>query len=916
MAVLGDSPRPLASARRLGLVAGGCVAVVAATAVLVGSASHERAEPALPSAPSAIATLPLRVEWGGCAEVRWRNDAPWCLVGAGAVLRLWIEDPRHERLEVAVDGSVVPVERFAIEGEPGGGLRVRVPAGAASLVVRVPDTPPGEGAWSLALGPVASELPLRLPAEIGRAIGERDAEAARRAAERTFADALAGGRLSQAVDLALVVTFELARRRLDAAAAARLLQRVDAAAQRYPKGRGDLAAYRGLHHWYRGATQDAAESLRDAARVAVRLEDTALAADAIPIYAETLAQLGYFEDARRWAREGLRIVRARHPCELGSALRTVGWVNLRLRQRGRPHDDPAPFLQEALQVFDAGGRCPRAAKRGGAHLSLALLALDQGRLDDAAARLAAIDRAALALDERVLADDIDVRIGLAQDDVARAGAAYERLVHSAGRSGTSDARWRLHTRRGCLLERRGDDVGAIAAFRLAEAELDELVRLQAVGIGRGELAERYHESTDALVERLLARGEPERAWCIVRQDQARRRTATAAPSVLSTTERAELDEEIRRYRQHRLEADELEARADELPRDERASVLHDAALAREASRALANALAKTLGTRAPHPRCAELAPPAPGELLLGLYPREREWLVLATDDVVGTIVAAVPAPAPDDPPEALARALLEPVGARLEAATRVRVLAHRQAQRIDVHALPWRGAPLGTRVPVSYGVELPITPASASTSSGRRALLVADPTDTLEGAEAEVARVHEQLASAGWTTSVVSRRDLPPPGTLSLAGHDLFHYAGHAEASSRSDRGGWPPFPGGEAGWAAFLELGPAGRLTAHDVITTRQTPRMAVLAGCRTGALELDHGHTSLALAFLVAGSEQVIASAEAVQDARGARFAQELYAALERGSELDLVQAMQRAQRALWDAGEEPAGYRVWVR
>lgn len=908
----------MAGARSRGrsVAAGGLVAVAAAVAVVMGSTPRERTEPtALPAAGPSVAP-PLRVEWGGCAEVRWRDDAPWCLVGEGAVLRLWIEGSRYEAIEVAVDGAVVPVERFAIEGEPGGGLRVPVPAGATALVVRVPDAALDEGAWSLALGPAGSEPPLRLSAELGRAIGERDAEAARRAAEGAFADTLADGRLSQAVDLALVVAFELARRRLDATATAGLLQHVDAAAQRYPKGRGDLAAYRGLHHWYRGATQDAAESLRDAARVAMRLEDTALAADAIPIYAETLAQLGYFEDARRWAREGLRIVRARHPCELGSALRTVGWVNLRLRQRGRPHDDPAPFLEEALQVFGAAGSCPRPAKLGGAHLSLGLLALDQGRLEEAAARLAAIDRTVLTLDERVLVDDADVRLGLAQGDVVRAEAAYERLVESAEQVGTADARWRLHTREGRLLEQRAKDTEAIEAFRRAEAELDELVRLQAVGIGRSELAERYHESTDALVSRLLARGETAAAWCIVRQDQARRRTAAAAPSVLPATERAELDETIRRYREHRLEAAELEARADELPRDERTVALHDAARAREAARGLANALAKTLGTRAPHPRCAELAPPAPGELLLGLYPREREWLVLATDDVAGPSVTAVPAPALDDTPEALARAVLEPVGARLEAAARVRVLAHREAQRLDVHALPWQGAPLGTRVPVSYGVELSIAREPVPKPVGRRALLVADPTATLEGAEVEVARVHDQLAAAGWTTSVISRRDLPAPGTVSLAGYDLFHYAGHAEASLRPDRGGWPPYPGGEAGWAAFLELGPAGRLTVHDVITTSAAPRMAVLAGCRTGALELDTGQTSMALAFLVAGTEQVIASAEAIEDARGARLAQELYAALVQDSATDLVLAMQRAQRALWAAGEEPAGYRVWVR
>jgi CHAT domain-containing protein len=70
------------------------------------------------------------------------------------------------------------------------------------------------------------------------------------------------------------------------------------------------------------------------------------------------------------------------------------------------------------------------------------------------------------------------------------------------------------------------------------------------------------------------------------------------------------------------------------------------------------------------------------------------------------------------------------------------------------------------------------------------------------------------------------------------------------------------------------------------------------------------------MALAFLVAGSEQVVASVDAVEDARGARLARGLYEALVREPGVDLALAMQRAQRGLWEAGEEPAGYRVWVR
>jgi hypothetical protein len=705
----------------------------------------------------------------------------------------------------------------------------------------------------------------------------------------------------------------LSRSRLDPQVAEDLLQLVEDAALRYPKGRGDLAAYRGLHRWYQGQTLAAAELLRDATRLAMRLDDEVLGAEATPMYAATLAELGYFEDAALRASEGLELIRrTRAACELGSALRTVGWVNLLLRQRGHPAADPRPFLMEALQVFGSDGQCPRPEKLGGARLSLALLDLEQRHLDHAARQLGQIDREKLTLDERMHVDDIHVRLALARGDAAGGWSAYERLRRSVDAVDTAEARWRLHTRRGRLLEQDGNGSGAEAAYRAAERELDAIVRLQAVGIGRGELADRYHESTAALVSLLLQRDDVDDAWCIVREDQARRRTAAVAPDELDAEQQQALEETIRWYRQEKLEAESLQEAAHRLPGDEARDKLDAAAKAHDRARAFANQLANTLGKLAPPPRCEELTPPSEGELLLGLYPLERDWLIFASNRLE-TTVHVVSAPRLDRP-ELLADALFEPLGPRLDVARRVRVLAHREAQGIDVHRLPWAGEPLVARVPVGYGVELRAR--SGPPEPGYRALLVVDPTATLEGAEAEIEQVDGSLIAAGWATEVIEKTDALVPSVVSLEGYDLFHYAGHAEDSQRPERGGWPPYPGGEAGWAGFLELGKAGRLTVHDVTTMSSVPRAVVLAGCRTGALELDTGQTSLALAFLVAGSEQVVASAEAVDDARGARFARGFYEALVREPGLDLVAAMQQAQRGLWESGEELAGYRVWVR
>lgn len=901
----------------------GVVTTAAVARLVLGPASRPSLDPPT-TIEDASPPVDLRVEWDGCADVRLWDDAPVCVVDPEQPLRLWIEGLAAERLELVVDGVVVPAERYSVAGEVGEGLRVHVHAEATTLGLRPVGAAAAEVTWALRLGPASSEPPsealLAARKAIAAAIQARDAPGAQRATTRAHALALAEGHLELAVDMVLEVVFHASKLHLDPEITAGLLRDVEAAALRYPGGRGDLACYRGLYHWYMGENQDAAEQLREAARQARRLEDRELAAESLPIYAEALAQLGYYEDALLRAREAERIVRARERhCELGSVLRTVGWMNLGLQRRGRDHDDPVRFFEEALAIFRKGGQCSRPGKLGGVRLSLALLALDQGRPGDAAAQLERVDRQRLTLDERLQVDDIELRLALARDaSPAPPRAAYERLRGSVAAVDTADARWRLHTRHGRLLEREGDAAGAIAAYGAAELELDALVRLQAVGIGRGELADRYHESTEALVSLHVGRGDVGEAWCIVRQDQARRRAAAIASATLDPLRRAELEATIRRYREAKLVTETQEARARDLPLDEAQEVLESAARTREEVRALASELSKTLGRLAPQPRCTELSPPAAGELLLGLYPRERDWLVFA-GDAQGTSVHVVAAPRPDAGPEVLAGALLEPVRPQLAGASRVRVLAHRQAQAIDVHRLPWGGEPLGVAVPVSYGVELPVRSETSESRHEHRAFLVADPTNTLAGAEDEVDEVDERLVAAGWSTEVSDRLE---PGAVSLAGYELFHYAGHAESAGhagsgvRLEEGGWPPYPGGEAGWAAFLELGRAGRLTVHDVTTMSSVPRLAVLAGCRTGALELDTGRTSLALAFLVAGSEQVVASADAVEDALGARFARGFYEALVREPKADLVAAMQAAQRGLWAAGQQPPGYRVWVR
>jgi len=94
----------------------------------------------------------------------------------------------------------------------------------------------------------------------------------------------------------------------------------------------------------------------------------------------------------------------------------------------------------------------------------------------------------------------------------------------------------------------------------------------------------------------------------------------------------------------------------------------------------------------------------------------------------------------------------------------------------------------------------------------------------------------------------------------------------------------------------------------------------VVVLAGCETGRAE-DHlvaGGVHVAGAFLVAGSQTVIAASTRVPDEVALTLSRSLYADPQALLQ-DPVRALQRAQLALRDAGQPAsawAGFRAWTR
>jgi tetratricopeptide (TPR) repeat protein len=102
------------------------------------------------------------------------------------------------------------------------------------------------------------------------------------------------------------------------------------------------------------------------------------------------------------------------------------------------------------------------------------------------------------------------------------------------------------------------------------------------------------------------------------------------------------------------------------------------------------------------------------------------------------------------------------------------------------------------------------------------------------------------------------------------------------------------------------------GRLTAADIISRGIAPRVAVLAGCATGASDDAEGWGALPSALLAAGTRTVVATLRPVQDAHAAKVMTAFYEL--RGHQHPAI-ALAAAKRKLAHAPGNPAPPHMWA-
>lgn len=130
-----------------------------------------------------------------------------------------------------------------------------------------------------------------------------------------------------------------------------------------------------------------------------------------------------------------------------------------------------------------------------------------------------------------------------------------------------------------------------------------------------------------------------------------------------------------------------------------------------------------------------------------------------------------------------------------------------------------------------------------------------------------------------------------------LPGAALFHYAGHGTFA-------------GFAGWDSVLGLADGSRLTLGDLLALDRAPRWVVLSSCEGGRTsdQAPGEGIGLAHAFLLAGTEAVVAATEPADDLSARDLMRDLYQGWRPGT--DLPRRFQRAQLACLSRQDPAAG------
>ena len=840
------------------------------------------------SAPAkAIELLPI-----DCAELR--RDGVCELAARHQTLDLWLprESGELARVRAIVGTDARELSTDAEKTQAGARLTVALPRGASSLTVET-----DRGTRTLRLAAFDARIEhiksLRGQGKLGQAeaqaralLAATDARTQARARGLLARVHLSNGKIDEAIgefrrslvaaDAAGLLTSAnldrvalgdtLRRAVYDLPGAREVLEKVTPelvepwAQARYELALADRAS---------GDARSALEGFAEVDASARQFGLVRLVADNSEARAMLLAELGRFDEALAELERSRAFV-PDTACSRAARLANTGWVKL-LAAQARSDIPPDPAASSAAaELFRH--ECPLAWSLDSVLVDVALAQAFLGHDQLSLQTLQTVhntDNPGFEIES--FRAELEGQLLRKQGHAAEALTVYERMAALGGGAAPPAHRYRAAMGRALTLRALGRAEQALRALGDAELELERQQRAIPLGDARSSFLGIRQDVSVELTDLLLELGRSEEALNAVRRSR-RRLLASAVRadrlSDLPPAQKQRWERGLEEFARARARAEEHAQNAWRVPEQERKAYReHGEALARDVDVALDRAMMAAGEAELP------LAPLslAPSEALLTAHPVRGGWAAFLLFRGQVHMSRFVGVAGQDD--AALAQALLAPFARELQQASSLRVLSGGDLDRVAVHALPFAGAALLDALPVMYSLDLP--PRAQDTRAGESAplagLLVANPRGDLPLSEREADVVEHALATRAAPIELRRARATLPALLAALPRASWFHYAGHASLSRQGLL-------------RSSLALADGKELTLSDVLLLPHVPRHVVLAACesaRTQEAPVRGAVASfgLAHAFVLAGSQAVLAANEAIPDRVALAAAQELY-------------------------------------
>ncbi len=459
-----------------------------------------------------------------------------------------------------------------------------------------------------------------------------------------------------------------------------------------------------------------------------------------------------------------------------------------------------------------------------------------------------------------------------------------------------------------------DSNQALAAYRSAEKYLDTRSLDMPLGAGQGSYLRQNSRATRYLIELLVQQGRLPEAFAAIRWAARRAlRTATArlrAPQLQGAAQ-VSWQQAIQKYRDHREETDQLIRKAENLPGNERDTILK-VEVPKEEERlrqTLEDALKDV--ARAVGGGSEPLREPGDKEALLACHPGDRGTICILQTPTSFTLVR-LPELTREIGAEVLAAQLVAPLADKLQQTRRLYVLPG-ELHDLDLHRVSFSGRPLEDVMEVRYSLDLPVL-VPRPEEVPKRALVLFDLADDAHPRHSSAGDIEKSLRQDSWEVRRVSSQQQVhgswPGQTPEPARADGLHLLDelrqpigllmiYGTAKTSEHVTGWNKIQ--------LLTLDQTN-LRVSDILML-PAPTGAVLLSCESGYTAQNAPGPEglpLAQAYLMAGSRFAIGTTRRIDPELAARVA---VALVRKGAAAVLADPAAELRRALQEARPDPA-------